>query len=46
MYEKWLEGEDVASTIPRDEDPFWEPAEDVLIGLFLLEVKTLTYHPK
>ncbi|RUS83416.1 hypothetical protein EGW08_008837 [Elysia chlorotica] len=31
MYQRYLDGEDVNS-IPREEDPFWEPTEDILIG--------------
>ncbi|KAK3761147.1 hypothetical protein RRG08_022551 [Elysia crispata] len=31
MYQRYLDGEDVHS-IPREEDPFWEPTEDILIG--------------
>ena len=31
MYQGWLDGEDVSKTKEED-DPFWEPTEDVLIG--------------
>ena len=32
LYQKWLDGENV-SNIKENDDPFWEPTEDVLIGL-------------
>ena len=32
MYQKWLDGDDDITRIPKEEDPFWEPTEDVLIG--------------
>ncbi|GFS07871.1 kinesin-related protein 1 [Elysia marginata] len=31
LYQRYLDGEDVNS-IPKEEDPFWEPTEDILIG--------------
>jgi len=31
MYQRYLDGEDVFS-IAKEQDPFWEPTEDVLIG--------------
>ncbi|GFO20644.1 kinesin-like protein, partial [Plakobranchus ocellatus] len=31
MYQRYLDGEDIHS-IPKEEDPFWEPTEDILIG--------------
>lgn len=33
MYMKWLEGDLDMSKIQKEEDPFWEPTEDVLIGI-------------
>ena len=31
MYQKYLDA-DLEENIPREEDPFWEPPEPVLIG--------------
>ncbi len=31
MYQKFLDG-DLEANIPKEEDPFWEPPEPVLIG--------------
>ncbi|XP_076469926.1 kinesin-like protein KIF28 isoform X2 [Babylonia areolata] len=42
MYQKYLDGEDVFSC-PREEDPFWEPTEDVLIGTASVFLQSLSY---
>ena len=42
MYERWLDGEDI-SKIPKEEDPFWEPTEDVLIGTANVFLQSLAY---
>ncbi|XP_074645604.1 kinesin-like protein KIF28 isoform X2 [Tubulanus polymorphus] len=42
LYQKYLDGEDVTK-IPRDEDPFWEPAEDMVIGTANVFLQSLGY---
>ncbi|KAJ8302783.1 hypothetical protein KUTeg_019179 [Tegillarca granosa] len=42
LYQKYLDGEDV-SKIPKEQDPFWEPTEDVLIGTANVFLQTLLY---
>ncbi|XP_078336840.1 kinesin-like protein KIF28 isoform X5 [Crassostrea virginica] len=42
LYQKFLDGEDV-SNIPKEQDPFWEPTEDVLIGTSNLFLQSLSY---
>jgi hypothetical protein len=42
MYQKYLDGEDI-SKIKHEEDPFWEPAEDVLIGTSNVFLQSLGY---
>ncbi|XP_061166469.1 kinesin-like protein KIF28 isoform X2 [Saccostrea echinata] len=42
LYQKFLDGEDV-SHIPKEQDPFWEPTEDVLIGTSNLFLQSLSY---
>ncbi|XP_064610352.1 kinesin-like protein KIF28 [Liolophura sinensis] len=42
MYQKYLDGEDVLK-IPREQDPFWEPPEDVLIGTANVFLQSLSY---
>ncbi|KAK3085516.1 hypothetical protein FSP39_004469 [Pinctada imbricata] len=42
LYQKFLDGEDV-SRIPKEEDPFWEPTEDVLIGTANVFLQSLAY---
>lgn len=37
-----MDGEDL-STIPKEEDPFWEPPEDVLIGTASVFLQSLSY---
>ncbi|CAH1778943.1 unnamed protein product [Owenia fusiformis] len=32
LYQSWLDGDESVLNIPKEEDPFWEPPEDVLIG--------------
>lgn len=42
MYQKFLDGEDI-SGIPKEQDPFWEPTEDVLIGAANVFLQSLSY---
>lgn len=42
MYQKYLDGEDVLNQ-PMEEDPFWEPPEDVLIGTASVFLQSLLY---
>lgn len=42
MYQKHLDGEDV-SQIPKEEDPFWEAPEDLLIGTTNVFLQALGY---
>ena len=37
-----MDGDDVAA-IPKEEDPFWEPTEDVLIGTANVFLQSLCY---
>ena len=37
-----MDGDDVSS-IPKEEDPFWEPTEDVLIGTANVFLQSLCY---
>ena len=42
LYQRFLDGEDV-SKMPKEEDPFWEPMEDVLIGTANVFLQSLCY---
>lgn len=42
MYQKFIDGEDV-SKIPKEQDPFWEDIEDVLIGTANLFLQSLAF---
>ena len=37
-----MDGEDL-SKVPKEEDPFWEPPEDVLIGTASVFLQSLSY---
>lgn len=41
-YQRSSDGEDM-SKIPKEEDPFWEPPEDVLIGTASVFLQSLSY---
>jgi len=43
MYQSWLDGDHDISTIPKEEDPFWEPVEDALIGTANIFLQSLGY---
>lgn len=42
VYQRFVDGEDV-SKIKKEEDPFWEPPEDVLIGTANVFLQSLSY---
>lgn len=42
LYQRHLDGEDVGS-LPKEEDPFWEPPEDVLIGTANVFLQSLSF---
>eukprot|EP00111_Clytia_hemisphaerica_P009015 TCONS_00026419-protein len=42
LYQRWMEGEDI-SKVPKEEDPFWEPPEDVLVGTANVFLQSLAY---
>lgn len=42
MYQKFVDNEDL-SKIPKDQDPFEDPAEDVLIGTANVFLQSLSY---
>ena len=42
LYQQYLDGEDVLSR-RREEDPFWEPTEDVLVGTASVFLQSLSY---
>ncbi|XP_023930292.1 kinesin-like protein KIF28P isoform X2 [Lingula anatina] len=44
LYQRFLDGEDAAvKNLPKEEDPFWEPTEDVLIGTANVFLQSLGY---
>ena len=43
MYQAWLDGDHDISIIPKEEDPFWEPVEDALIGTANIFLQSLGY---
>ncbi|KAK7114935.1 hypothetical protein V1264_000908 [Littorina saxatilis] len=42
MYQQYLDGEEVFNR-SREEDPFWEPTEDVLVGTASVFLQSLSY---
>ncbi|XP_068725304.1 kinesin-like protein KIF28 [Montipora capricornis] len=42
LYQRSMDGEDL-SKLPKEEDPFWEPPEDVLIGTASVFLQSLSY---
>ncbi|CAF3629264.1 unnamed protein product [Adineta steineri] len=42
-YQKYLDGEEEILYIAKEDDPFWEPAEDILLGTANLFVQSLAY---
>jgi hypothetical protein len=43
LYQRWLDGDEDVTKIPKEEDPFWEPTEDVLIGTANVFLQSLAY---
>lgn len=43
LYQRYLEGEDFLLRMKKEEDPFWEPAEDLFIGLSNFFLQSLSY---
>ena len=43
LYQRLLDGDETVKTIPQEEDPFWEPPEDVLIGTANVFLQCLSY---
>lgn len=43
LYQRYLDGDEEILKIPKEEDPFWEPAEDVLIGTANVFLQSLGY---
>merc|ERR1712226_769943 len=43
LYQRYLDGDDDINNLPKEEDPFWEPTEDVLIGTTNVFLQSLAY---
>ena len=43
LYQQYLDGSNDVFKIPKEEDPFWEPTEDVLIGSANVFLQSLGY---
>jgi len=43
LYQRFLDGDETVKNIPKEEDPFWEPPEDVLIGSANVFLQSLSY---
>lgn len=43
LYQKFLDGDVAVASIPREEDPFWEPPEDMLVGTANVFLQSLAY---
>ncbi len=43
LYQRFLDGDEDVMKLPQEEDPFWEPAEDVLIGTANVFLQSLAY---
>jgi len=43
LYQRFLDGDETVKSIPQEEDPFWEPPEDVLIGTANVFLQSLSY---
>lgn len=42
-YQKFLDGEEFILRLRKEEDPFWEPPEDLFIGLSNFFLQSLIY---
>ena len=43
LYQRFLDGDESVKNVPLEEDPFWEPPEDVLIGTANVFLQSLSY---
>ncbi|XP_046842712.1 kinesin-like protein KIF28P [Xenia sp. Carnegie-2017] len=43
LYQRYLDGDSTVANIPQEEDPFWEPLEDVLVGTANVFLQSLAY---
>ena len=43
MYQQWLDGDRDITQIAKEDDPFWEPVEDTLIGTANIFLQSLGY---
>jgi len=43
MYQRFLDGDETVEQTPQDEDPFWDPPKDVLIGTSSAFLQALGY---
>lgn len=43
LYQKYLEGEEYVLHLRKEEDPFWEPPEDLFVGLSNFFLQSLAY---
>ena len=42
-YQKYLNGEDYLLKMKKEDDPFWEPVEDLYVGLGNFFLQSLAY---
>lgn len=43
LYQKFLDGEEFILRLKKEDDPFWEAAEDLFIGLSNFFLQSLAY---
>lgn len=43
LYQKYLDGEEFILHLKKEDDPFWEPVEDLFIGLSNFFLHSLSY---
>ena len=43
MYQRFLDGDDDVKKMKKEEDPFWEPPDDVMIGTANVFLQSLSY---
>ncbi|XP_022096097.1 kinesin-like protein KIF28P isoform X3 [Acanthaster planci] len=44
LYQRYIDGDEDVLKLPKEEDPFWEPPEDVLIGTANVFLQSLGYY--
>ncbi|XP_038077973.1 kinesin-like protein KIF28P isoform X3 [Patiria miniata] len=44
LYQRYIDGDEHVLKMPKEEDPFWEPPEDVLIGTANVFLQSLSYY--